>query len=81
MLSGAHDILKRLDPSLGTGAVLLADILPTVLIKTTGQLFLFQFSYTTRVLACIAAALASFLLVNGSVLQLTSNCFLKSSPF
>ena len=64
MLSGAHDILKRLDPDLGTGAVLLADILPTLLIKSAGQLILFRFSYTARVVACILAALVSFLLVS-----------------
>ncbi|EGD82751.1 hypothetical protein PTSG_03402 [Salpingoeca rosetta] len=63
MLSGAHDILKKLDPNLGTGAVLLADILPTLLIKSTGPMFLFRFSYSVRIVTCIIAALVSFLLV------------------
>eukprot|EP00049_Salpingoeca_infusionum_P017888 m.354780 g.354780 ORF g.354780 m.354780 type:complete len:437 (+) comp17102_c0_seq1:2745-4055(+) len=63
MLSGAHDMLQRTAPNLGTGVVLLADIVPTFVVKTTAPLYLQRFSYSLRVLLTIATALASFLLV------------------
>jgi battenin len=66
MLSGAHDMLNRFNPNLSTGWVLLADILPTFIIKLIAPWFLQPLSYTSRVLACIAFAMLSFLLVRRS---------------
>eukprot|EP00056_Hartaetosiga_gracilis_P007147 m.104711 g.104711 ORF g.104711 m.104711 type:complete len:480 (+) comp12642_c0_seq4:27-1466(+) len=70
MLSGAHDILKKLDPKLGTAAVLLADILPTLLIKLVGgPLLVYRMPYTLRIAIVVAFAILSFVLVGvaGSV--------------
>ena len=53
-------MLKRFDPSLSTGLVLLADIIPTLFLPW----FLHRFSYTSRVLACTFFALLAFLLVS-----------------
>ncbi|XP_048847703.1 battenin isoform X2 [Brienomyrus brachyistius] len=49
-----------------TAAVLLADILPTLLIKAVAPFFIHQLPYGFRVLMCIATATASFLLVSFS---------------
>eukprot|EP00911_Craspedida_sp_UC1_P003016 UC1_evm1s2202 len=63
MLSGAHDILALDDPGLGTGIVLLAVIIPSILIKTTAPLWVNRISYASRVLYVTAFALLSFLVV------------------
>ncbi|XP_036408536.1 battenin [Megalops cyprinoides] len=49
-----------------TAAVLLADILPTLLIKVAAPFFIHKFPYGFRVLLCVATATASFLLVSFS---------------
>ncbi|XP_013421642.1 battenin-like [Lingula anatina] len=49
--------------SVGTGAVLLADIIPVLFIKTTGAFFLKKVPYYCRVLAVVAFGAASFLTV------------------
>ena len=64
MLSGANDMLKRFNPNLSTGWVLLADILPTFFIKLLAPIFLQPLSYTSRVLAGIGFAMLAFLLVH-----------------
>uniref|UniRef100_A0A8C9VSG3 Battenin n=1 Tax=Scleropages formosus TaxID=113540 RepID=A0A8C9VSG3_SCLFO len=49
-----------------TAAVLLADILPTLVIKAVAPFFIHKFPYGCRVLTCVATATASFLLVSFS---------------
>ncbi|XP_028842641.1 battenin [Denticeps clupeoides] len=49
-----------------TAAVLLADILPTVLIKISAPFFIHKVPYGLRVLVCVASAAVSFLLVSFS---------------
>ncbi|XP_035254075.1 battenin isoform X2 [Anguilla anguilla] len=49
-----------------TAAVLLADILPTLLIKLAAPFFIHKCPYGFRVLLCVAAAASSFLLVSFS---------------
>ncbi|XP_055797829.1 battenin isoform X2 [Salvelinus fontinalis] len=49
-----------------TAAVLLADILPTLLIKFSAPFFIHKLPYGFRVLVCVATAIASFLLVSFS---------------
>lgn len=76
MLSAAHDILRppemppapqngsRYDCSpISTGAVLLADILPTLLIKLAAPFCIHLLPYNLRVVAVTAAAWGSFALV------------------
>ncbi|KAL5015071.1 hypothetical protein ScPMuIL_009341 [Solemya velum] len=48
---------------ISTGAILLADILPTLCIKFTAPFYIQKISYRIKVLAVIAFALISFLLV------------------
>ncbi|XP_039620911.1 battenin-like isoform X3 [Polypterus senegalus] len=52
--------------SLSTAAVLLADILPTLLIKLTAPFYIHLIPYGFRVLICIFTAAASFLIVSFS---------------
>ncbi|XP_069591031.1 battenin isoform X1 [Ranitomeya imitator] len=82
MLSAAHDILKtetnhtatlnvtnssRYDCNeISTAAVLLADILPTLIIKFTAPFYIHQIPYNYRVSLCILTAAASFLIVSFS---------------
>ncbi|KAM3917724.1 battenin [Leptodactylus fuscus] len=82
MLSAAHDILKtetnqtatlnttnssRYDCNqISTAAVLLADILPTLIIKFTAPFYIHQIPYNYRVSLCIVTASASFLIVSFS---------------
>ncbi|XP_056389254.1 battenin [Hyla sarda] len=82
MLSAAHDILKtetnqtaavnvtnssRYDCNqISTAAVLLADILPTLIIKFTAPFYIHQIPYNYRVSLCIITAAASFLIVSFS---------------
>ncbi|XP_071975688.1 battenin isoform X2 [Engystomops pustulosus] len=82
MLSAAHDILKtetnqtvnlnvtnssRYDCNkISTAAVLLADILPTLIIKFTAPFYIHQIPYSYRVSLCIVTASASFLIVSFS---------------
>uniref|UniRef100_A0A8C5PXU7 Battenin n=1 Tax=Leptobrachium leishanense TaxID=445787 RepID=A0A8C5PXU7_9ANUR len=82
MLSAAHDILRTetnetstLNAShstpydcnpISTSAVLLADILPTLLIKFTAPLYIHWIPYNYRVCLCILTAAASFLIVSFS---------------
>ncbi|XP_041718640.1 battenin isoform X1 [Coregonus clupeaformis] len=49
-----------------TAAVLLADILPTLLIKLSAPFFIHKLPYGFRVLVCVATAIASFLVVSFS---------------
>lgn len=49
-----------------TAAVLLADILPTLVIKLSAPFFIHKLPYGFRVLMCVATATASFLLVSYS---------------
>eukprot|EP00055_Hartaetosiga_balthica_P014193 m.76619 g.76619 ORF g.76619 m.76619 type:complete len:448 (+) comp8520_c0_seq5:44-1387(+) len=84
MLSGAHDILKKLDPTLGTGAILLADILPTLLIKLFGgPTLIYRMPYILRLLIVVGFAILSFILVgcakNVSVAMLGVVCASISS--
>ncbi|KAJ8250908.1 hypothetical protein GJAV_G00214640 [Gymnothorax javanicus] len=51
---------------ISTAAVLLADILPTLVIKLTAPFFIHKCPYGFRLLLCVAAAAASFLLVSFS---------------
>ncbi|XP_076448088.1 battenin-like isoform X2 [Babylonia areolata] len=48
---------------ISTGAILLADILPTLLIKLTAPFYILKVPYKLRVLLVICFALASFLIV------------------
>ncbi|XP_075686951.1 battenin [Rhinoderma darwinii] len=82
MLSAAHDILRtetnqtatlnvtnssRYDCNeISTAAVLLADILPTLIIKFTAPFYIHQIPYNYRVSLCILTAAASFLIVSFS---------------
>ncbi|KAG9333298.1 hypothetical protein JZ751_012885 [Albula glossodonta] len=67
MLSAAHDILKQQETHNTTSpAVLLADILPTLIIKVTAPFFIHKCPYGFRVLLCVAAAAVSFLVVSFS---------------
>lgn len=82
MLSAAHDILKtetnhtaainvtnssRYDCNeISTAAVLLADILPTLIIKFTAPFYIHQIPYNYRVSLCIVTAATSFLIVSFS---------------
>ncbi|EDQ92491.1 uncharacterized protein MONBRDRAFT_17162 [Monosiga brevicollis MX1] len=63
MLSGANDMLSKFDPNLGTGVVLLCDIIPTLIIKPIAPLLLAPLPYSLRVNIAILFALAAFLLV------------------
>ncbi|XP_053371378.1 battenin isoform X2 [Clarias gariepinus] len=49
-----------------TAAVLLADILPTLLIKLTAPFFIHKMPYGFRILVCVATATTSFLVVSFS---------------
>ncbi|XP_060758003.1 battenin isoform X2 [Neoarius graeffei] len=49
-----------------TAAVLLADILPTLLIKSTAPFFIHKVPYGFRVLVCVATAMMSFFMVSFS---------------
>uniref|UniRef100_A0A8C7IKE0 Battenin n=1 Tax=Oncorhynchus kisutch TaxID=8019 RepID=A0A8C7IKE0_ONCKI len=49
-----------------TAAVLLADILPTLMIKFSAPFFVHNLPYGFRVLVCVATAIASFLVVSFS---------------
>ncbi|XP_078309787.1 battenin-like [Crassostrea virginica] len=51
---------------ISTGAILLADILPTLVIKLTAPFFILHMSYKVRVLACVLFSLASFIVVSYS---------------
>lgn len=51
---------------ISTGAILLADILPTLVIKLTAPFFILHLSYKIRVLTCVLFSLASFLVVSYS---------------
>eukprot|EP00050_Salpingoeca_kvevrii_P003963 m.237997 g.237997 ORF g.237997 m.237997 type:complete len:419 (-) comp10915_c2_seq2:76-1332(-) len=62
MLSAAVDILKKIAPHLGTGVVLLADVLPTIAIKSLAPFFMQRLSYRIRIIIAIAFAFLSFLL-------------------
>lgn len=64
MLSAAHDILSQQAEHLGTGIILLADILPTILIKLTAPFFIHRIAYRTRVFAIIGFAFGSYLTVS-----------------
>uniref|UniRef100_A0A8C1XKI2 Battenin n=1 Tax=Cyprinus carpio TaxID=7962 RepID=A0A8C1XKI2_CYPCA len=79
MLSAAHDILQKQEshntttPSsrydcspVSTAAVLLADILPTLLIKFTAPFYIHRVPYGFRVLVCFFTAVVSFLMVSFS---------------
>ncbi|XP_077475194.1 battenin isoform X6 [Stigmatopora argus] len=52
--------------SLSTAAVLLADILPTLIIKLSAPLFIQKVPYGFRILFCVIMATASFLIVSFS---------------
>uniref|UniRef100_A0A7N9B049 Battenin n=1 Tax=Mastacembelus armatus TaxID=205130 RepID=A0A7N9B049_9TELE len=65
MLSAAHDILKKQESENGT-AVLLADILPTLIIKICAPFVIHKLPYGIRVLLCAVMAATSFLLVSFS---------------
>ncbi|XP_026888597.2 battenin isoform X1 [Electrophorus electricus] len=49
-----------------TAAVLLADVIPTLLIKITAPFFIHKVPYGCRVLTCVTTATASFLVVSFS---------------
>ncbi|KAM6156178.1 battenin isoform 2-T2 [Rhynchocyon petersi] len=64
MLSAAHDILRhQRTPGNQSHAVLLADILPTLLIKLLAPFGLHLLPYSPRVLVCGVCAAGSFLVV------------------
>ncbi|XP_071027562.1 battenin-like [Oncorhynchus clarkii lewisi] len=57
--------ISRYDCSpVSTAAVLLADILPTLMIKLPAPFFVHNLPYGFRVLVCVATAIASFLVVS-----------------
>ncbi|XP_054892047.1 battenin [Poeciliopsis prolifica] len=65
--AGNHSNSSRYDCSpVSTGAVLLADILPTLFIKILAPFVIHKVPYGFRVLFCVAMAAASFLLVSFS---------------
>lgn len=73
MLSAAHDILKRNDPTLGTGVVLLADILPDLFVKLTLPFLMQRWSFSLRVTLVVTFSVLSFVTVafaNNTVVSL-----------
>ncbi|KAF6271344.1 CLN3 lysosomal/endosomal transmembrane protein, battenin [Rhinolophus ferrumequinum] len=75
MLSAAHDILRhQRAPGNQSLAVLLADILPTLVIKLLAPLGLHLLPYSPRVLVSGACAAGSFILVAFSHSVVTSLC-------
>ncbi|KAI2666131.1 Battenin [Labeo rohita] len=67
MLSAAHDILQKQESQNSTTpAVLLADILPTLIIKFTAPFYIHKVPYGFRVLVCFVTAVISFLMVSFS---------------
>ncbi|ROL49430.1 Phosphoribosyl pyrophosphate synthase-associated protein 2 [Anabarilius grahami] len=67
MLSAAHDILQKQESqNTTTPAVLLADILPTLIIKFTAPFYIHKVPYGFRVLVCFLTAVVSFLMVSFS---------------
>uniref|UniRef100_A0A8C1BY05 Battenin n=1 Tax=Cyprinus carpio carpio TaxID=630221 RepID=A0A8C1BY05_CYPCA len=67
MLSAAHDILQKQEShNTTTPAVLLADILPTLIIKFTAPFYIHKVPYGFRVLVCFITAVVSFLMVSFS---------------
>lgn len=63
MLSAAYDILDRHGVTLGTGIVLLADIIPDLIIKLLFPFALTRISFNVRVILCVCLSAASFLIV------------------
>eukprot|EP00899_Mesostigma_viride_P029624 jgi/Mesvir1/9847/Mv22387-RA.6 len=57
-LTGAEDLLTGY-----SGAILLANILPTLVVKSTAPLYVHRLGYRPRVLAMVAAFLCSYLVV------------------
>uniref|UniRef100_A0A4X2KNY0 Battenin n=1 Tax=Vombatus ursinus TaxID=29139 RepID=A0A4X2KNY0_VOMUR len=73
MLSAAHDILKnQRAPENNSHAVLLADILPTFIIKMLAPFGLHLLPYSPRIILCGACTASSFLLVAFSQEVMTS---------
>ncbi|KAM3864032.1 battenin [Diretmus argenteus] len=67
LVSGGNSSNSSYDCNpVSTAAVLLADILPTLLIKLTAPFFIHLMPYGSRVLFCVTMATASFLIVSFS---------------
>lgn len=66
MLSAANDILSRQGANLGTGVVLLADILPDLAVKALLPFFMSRISFTVRIMVVILFSAVSFLVVSFS---------------
>ncbi|XP_027016936.2 battenin isoform X1 [Tachysurus fulvidraco] len=65
--SGNNSSSNRYDCNpVSTAAVLLADILPTLLIKLTAPFIIHKMPYGFRILVCVATAMISFLVVSFS---------------
>ncbi|CAN0276159.1 unnamed protein product [Lampetra planeri] len=65
-----------------TAVILLADILPTLLIKSTAPLFIHRIAYRFRVVICVLTAAASFLIValsNGVIMSIIGVTFASIS--
>ena len=62
MLSGARDILEESGTTIGTGAILLADILPTLSIKLVAPFFMEHIPFGLRILFTSIFGTTSFLL-------------------
>lgn len=65
--SSTSSFLTRLIPCLKhksiLSIVLLCDIIPTIIVKTTAPLYVMRLSYISRVMVTVAVALLSFFLV------------------
>ncbi len=71
MLSAAKDLIEGAD-GLDAGIVLLADILPTLIIKLTAPFFVHRLSYRARIMTCIVFAFTAFL-----VTGLVGNAYIR----
>ena len=62
-LSAAHDIIRGSGSSVSEGSVLLADILPSLCVKTLSPYIMHRISYGFRVWLCSLLSFSSLLLV------------------
>lgn len=71
MLSAAKDLIEGGD-GLDAGIVLLADILPTLVIKLAAPFFVHRLTYRFRIFTCIFFAFGAFLITG-----LVNNAYIR----
>eukprot|EP00048_Salpingoeca_helianthica_P000435 m.41501 g.41501 ORF g.41501 m.41501 type:complete len:452 (+) comp10511_c0_seq3:151-1506(+) len=81
MLSAANDILSRNNPGLGTGVVLLADILPDLVVKACLPFFMSKIPFAIRILIVVIFSALSFLTVSFSQVTWLSLLGVASGSF